>query len=126
MKTGASAGNSSKSPEDAAREKEIKELFGDNCIVEQTFEVELSEYNGKVWFVPYVPSSDNRDFRVQIVQNGEILKEITAFVPENLAGKQFNSLDAVPFFGANYDDITDIVLIETYGNITFAAVYFRE
>lgn len=122
--TGTSAESSLNIPADAAKEEEIKKLFGDNCIVEQTFEVELSEYNGKVWFVPYAPSENGQDFRMQIVQNGEVLKEINAYVPEDLAGKKFSSLDAVTFYDMNYDDITDIMLIETYGDKTFTAVYY--
>lgn len=124
IQTGGSADNSWKTPEDAAGEEYIKGLFGDNCIVGQTFEVELSAYNGKVWFVPYAPSADNKDFHIQIVQDGEVLEEITAYVPDDLAGKKFSSLDAVAFFDINYDDITDILLIETYGDATFAAVYY--
>lgn len=109
---------------DDARIADIKKMFGENCIAEQTFEVELSEYSGKVWFVPYMPSTDKPDFRMQIVQNGEVLKEIKAYVPTELAGEKFCSLDAVSFFDVNYDDLTDIVLIETYGNTAFAAVYY--
>ncbi len=38
---------------------DMKEKFGENCISEQTFEVELSEYGGKVYFVP-LATADNR------------------------------------------------------------------
>lgn len=117
-------GDSSGTSADGARSAELKRLFGESCIAEQTFEVKLSEYSGKVWFVPYMPSADNPDFRMQIIQDGEVLREITAYVPEELAREKFGSLDAVSFFDINYDDITDIVLIETYGNTTFAAVYY--
>lgn len=116
--------NSAEISADDARIADIKKMFGENCIAEQTFEVELSEYSGKVWFVPYMPSTDNPNFRMQIVQNGEVLKEIKAYVPAELAGEKFCSLDAVSFFDVNYDDLTDIVLIETYGNTAFAAVYY--
>ena len=103
----------------------LKQQFGENCIAEQTFEIELSEYDGKVWFVPFA-SSEEEDFHIQIVQDGEVLKDISGYVPEELAGKRFVSLDAVAFFDVNYDNETDIVLIETYGNTSFAAVYYGE
>lgn len=102
----------------------LKEMFGEYCISNQTFEVELSEYSGKVWFVPFAPSQDNPDFSMQIVQNGEVLANLRSYVPETLKGQKFTSLDAVSFFDINYDDATDIVLIETYGDTSFAAVYY--
>ncbi len=100
-----------------------KEQFGEYCIPEQTFEMELSEYSGKVCFVPFMPSGDE-GFRMQIVQDGKVLTEIAGYVPERLADESFNSLDAVSFFDVNYDGNTDIVLIETYGGTCFAAVYY--
>ncbi|MDE7132360.1 MAG: hypothetical protein K2O65_11255 [Lachnospiraceae bacterium] len=103
---------------------ELKNRFGDNCISEQTFEVELSEYSGKVWFVPYAPAEEGQELNIQLVQDGTILTQIQPYVPENLEGQQFAGLDAVSFFDINYDNYTDIVLIETYGNTTFAAVYY--
>ena len=106
------------------RADEIKNRFGENCISEQTFEVELSEYDGKVWFVPYAPVEEGQTLNVQIVQDGEILTQLHPYVPESLEGQSFTSLDAVSFYDVNYDDNTDIVLIETYGNTSFAAVYY--
>lgn len=109
---------------DNLKADEIKNRFGENCISEQTFEVELSEYSGKVWFVPYAPAEEGQDLDIQIVQDGEILTQIYPYVPEMLEGQQFTSLDAVSFFDINYDGYTDIIVIETYGNTTFAAVYY--
>lgn len=111
---------------DTAEDPEItkmKELFGQNCIAEQTFEVELSQY-GKVYFVPYAPSAKNPEFSMQIIQNGEVLVDIYSYVPEKLAGEPFVSLDEVAFFDINYDDLTDIILVETYGDTSFAVVYY--
>lgn len=103
---------------------EIKNRFGDNCISEQTFETELSEYRGKVWFVPYAPAEEGQELNIQIVQDGAILTQLQPYIPESLEGQPFTSLDAVTFLDINYDNYTDIVLIETYGNATFAAVYY--
>lgn len=102
----------------------VRERFGENCIVEQTFEVELSEYSGKVSFVPLAPSEDNRDFCIQIIREGEVLTSIDTYVPAELAEEKFSSLDAVSFYDVNYDGNTDIVMIETYGSTSFAAVYY--
>lgn len=107
-----------------AQTDEIKNRFGENCISEQTFEVELSEYEGKVWFVPYAPGGEGQALDMQIVRDGEILTQLYPYVPERLEGQPFTSLDAVSFFDVNYDGYTDIVLIETYGNTSFAAVYY--
>lgn len=41
-----------------------------------------------------------------------------------MAGEKFTGLDAVSFYDVNYDDNTDIVTIQTYGNTSFAAVYY--
>lgn len=102
----------------------FKEMFGQDCISEQTFEVELSEYEGKVYFVPFAPQEKNGDFRMQIIREGEVLREITGYVPESLSGEAFTSLDAVFFYDVNYDGQTDIVLVETYGHTRFAAIYY--
>ena len=102
----------------------IKEKFGDNCIAQQTFEVELSEYEGKVYFVPFAPSEDGQGFHMQIVRDGNILTDIEGYVPDKVIGKSFDSLDAVSFFDINYDGETDIILIETCGGTSFAAVYY--
>lgn len=101
----------------------IREQFGENCIAEQTFEVELSEYPEPVWFVPRSPSQTGQGLEIQIMQNGEVLTEFDAYVPDALAGESFTSLDAVSFYDVNFDNRTDIVLIESYGNSSFAAVY---
>ncbi len=108
----------------SAREREYREKFGDNCIAEQTFEASLSAYEGKVYFVPFAPGEGQQDFGMKIIQDGKVLKEIFGYVPKGLEGKGFVSLDAVSFFDVNYDGITDIVLIETYGDTSFAAVYY--
>ena len=109
--------------EKAAQEDEWKKMFGENCISSQTFEVELSEYDGKVYFVPFAPSEEKPDFYMQMIQDGKVLTEIRAYVPEALETEEFVSLDAVSFYDVNYDGNTDIVLVETYGDTGFAVVY---
>ena len=111
--------------DETAESRELKRQFGAKCITEQTFEVELSEYEGKVWFVPYAPSGAE-DFHVRIVQDGEELCKLRAYVPERLAGEKFASLDAVAFYDVNYDGDTDIVLIETYGDTSFVVIYYGD
>ena len=114
--------------EDDAETAAIKEKFGENCIAQQTFEVELSEYEGKVYFVPFAPTEDGQGFHIQIVRGEEVLTDIEGYVPDKLKGnlieRPFDSLDAVSFFDINYDGDTDIILIETYGGASFAAVYY--
>ena len=119
------ASQAATSSAETQRAADFKNTFGEYCIAEQTFEVELSEYSGKVWFVPFAPEKGGQDFHIQIIQDGEVLTEIkTYYVPEELESEKFGSLDAVSFYDVNYDDNTDIVLIETYGGISFAAVYY--
>ena len=118
------AGNNGNSAEASAETEKLKEQFGENCITEQTFKVGLSEYEEEVYFVPYHPVEDGQAFFMQIVRDGEILTQINGYVPESLEGERFGSLDAVSFFDINFDGNTDIVLIETYGDTTFAAVYY--
>lgn len=100
------------------------EKFGENCISQQTFEIELSEYSGKVYFVPFAPSKNNPDFYMQIIQDNEVLTNIHAYVPDTLLKENFSSLDAVSFYDVNYDGNTDIILVKTYGTTTFAAFYY--
>lgn len=104
---------------------ELAAMFGDNCITSQTFEVTMSEYDGKVWFVSHYPSKDEDTPFIEIIQNGEVLSRIkNPYVPESLSGQRFRSLDAVSISDVNFDGNTDIILIETYGNTTFAAIYY--
>lgn len=110
--------------EEEATAEEIRERFGEDCISEQTFAVSLSEYDGEVWFVPFASSAQHPQLRMQIMQGGEVLTEIAPYVPERLSGETFSSLDAVSFYDINFDGHTDIVLIETYGSTSFAAVYY--
>lgn len=102
---------------------EMKSMFGEHCIAEQTFEVKLSEYDGKVYVVPYAPSAEEPEFYIDIIQNGNVLGSLWEYMPEELFGETFTSLDAIAFFDADFDDCTDIVLILTYGDTSFAAVY---
>lgn len=125
IKADETAADGADKADETAESKELKGRFGSGCITEQTFEVELSEYDGKVWFVPFV-SPGGKNFQMQMIQGREVLKEISTYVPKELAGEKFVSLDAVAFFDINYDNETDIVLIETYGDTTFAAVYYGE
>ena len=111
--------------EETDESKELRKRFGNKCIAEQTFEAELSEYDGKVWFVPFAPST-TEGFHMQIMQNEKVLTNIRAYVPEELEKEKFVNLDAVAFFDVNFDNATDIVLIETYGNTSFAVVYYGE
>lgn len=104
----------------------MQEMFGKDCISDQTFEVQLSEYDQEVYFVPFAPSLENPQFRIQLIQNGQVLKELHDYVPEGLEGEKFRSLDAVAFADVNFDGSTDILLLETYGDTRFAAVYCGE
>lgn len=104
----------------------MQKMFGKDCISEQTFEVQFSEYGQKVYFVPFGPSEENPGFRMQLIQDGQVLRELPAYVPEQLAGSEFTSLDAVAFRDVNFDGSTDILLLETYGDTRFAAIYFGE
>lgn len=111
--------------ETSTEDPQLAAMFGDNCITSQTFEVSMSEYDGKVWFVPYYPSKNEDIPFIEIIQNGEVLSTVRKpYVPESLAGRSFRSLDAVSFTDVNFDGNTDIILIETYGNTTFAAIYY--
>ncbi|MDE5951462.1 MAG: hypothetical protein K2H12_07780, partial [Acetatifactor sp.] len=96
------------------------------CISEQTFEVQISECEQEVYFVPYAPTQENPEFHAQIILDGQVLDTLSTYVPDKLAGEEFSSLDAVSFFDINFDGNTDILLLETYGDTRFAAVYYGD
>ena len=110
--------------ETAAKIAEMKAMFGEHCIAEQTFEVELSEYDGKVYVVPFTATLDEARFHIKIIQNGEVLKTVRAYVPEELKGEAFTGLDAISFFDVNFDDCTDIVTIQKYGDTSLVTVEY--
>lgn len=114
-----------------AEDPEIAAMFGENCITSQTFEVTLNEFDGAVWFVPYYhyPSEDQVAPFIQIIQDGEVLSWIRRpqnYAPESLSGQRFLSLDEVSFTDVNFDGITDVILIETYEDTTFATICYGE
>ena len=109
---------------EAPKVDEMKEKFGEYCISDQTFEVELSEYEGKVYFVPFAPSKKNKEFCIKIIQDGKVLDELYPYLPKELECAKFVSLDAVSFFDINGDEYTDIVTIQTYGSKSFAMIYY--
>ncbi len=111
---------------DSPENREKKEMFGEDCIAGQCFEVELNRCEGMVWFVPYAPSVTQPEFRMEVMRNGEVLCGIKPYVPAKAAGKSFQSLDAVSFWDVNFDGFTDIVTIVTYGNTQFAVVYYGD
>ena len=91
--------------------EDMRKRFGEDCIGEQTFEAELSEYDGAVWFVPFGPGQGNPDFHIQLMQNGTVIGEIKPYVPERLQGKTFASLDAVSCCDMNFDGYMCILSI---------------
>lgn len=110
------------SPEAAA----MKERFGKDCIVTQSFEVELNGCEGEVWFVSFAPSAYNSEFRAQVIRDGEVLAKISPYLPAGVSRRAFTSLDAVSFWDVNFDGLTDIIMITTYGDQQFAAVYYGD
>ena len=109
---------------DAEVVAEMKSMFGESCIAEQTFEVELSEYDGKVYVVPYAPTEEEARFHIAIYQDGEVLADLMEYLPEELEGSTFTSLDAISFFDVNFDGCTDIVTVSTYGDVSCAMIYY--
>ena len=124
--SGASGDAGSVSDTDTPESRKMRELFGENCIAEQCFEVELNGCEGEVWFVPFEPSADDPVFHAQVMRDGEILAQISPYVPAGVSGKSFTSLDAVSFWDVNFDGLTDIVMIVTYGDQQFAAIYYGD
>lgn len=112
-------------PEQLPELDEMQKLFGPDCISEQTFEVQLSEYAQEVYFVPLAPSEENPWLRVRLVRDGQVLEQWNCvYVPDGLKGEQFRSLDEVAFCDVNFDGNTDIIMLETYGETRFAVVDF--
>lgn len=72
---------------DSPENREKKERFGEDCIVGQCFEVELNRCGGTVWFVPYAPSVTQPEFRMEMIQDGEVLCGITPYVPAKAGGR---------------------------------------
>lgn len=120
------AGTDSAPETDSPEIREKKEMFGEDCIAEQCFEVELNRGGGTVTFVPYAPSVTQSEFHMEIVRDGEVLCGITPYVPAKAGVKKFKSLDAVSFWDVNFDGFTDVVTIATYGDTQAAAVYYGD
>ena len=92
--------------------------------------MELSEYNGKVWFVPFSSGGDGSKFHMQIVRwdgeaaEPEVLQELQGESLGAYFGGDFESLDAVSFYDMNYDGETDILLLGRCGGQAAVSVYY--
>lgn len=121
--TGGTDDKDTDSPEEAV----LKERFGENCIASQTFAIELNGCEAELWFVPYAPFDEHSAFHAQVMRDGEVFAELSSdYVPENAAGNPFSSLDAVSFWDVNFDGLTDIVMIATYGDAQVGIVYYGD
>lgn len=99
-----------------------EENWQEGMIADQSFEVTLSEYSGKVWFAAY-PPSDSMDVILKIVQDKETLETLATYTPEFVSAYSFTSLDAVSFVDYNGDGNTDILIIKTFGDQTVPVIY---
>ncbi|MCM1124759.1 MAG: hypothetical protein NC416_19465, partial [Eubacterium sp.] len=121
--TGGTDDKDTDSPEEAA----LKERFGLNCIASQTFAIELNGCEEELWFVPYAPFDEHSAFHAQVMRDGEVFAELSSdYVPGSAAGNPFSSLDAVSFWDVNFDGLTDIVMIATYGDVQVGTVYYGD
>ncbi|MCM1121203.1 MAG: hypothetical protein NC416_01330 [Eubacterium sp.] len=118
----AAGGADALSPEEEA----LQERFGEDCITSQTFAVTLDGFEGEVWFVPFAPSAEVPEFRVQLMQEGRILTELRPHEVTQERGLTFTSLDAVSFWDVNFDGCTDIVMVAAYGDTQLASVYYGD
>lgn len=92
-------------------------------IEKQSFETELSEFQYPVWFVSYMPKSDDNDVILKIIQQGEVLEELEGYIPDEIGTRRFSSLDAVSFVDYNQDGNTDIFIVKTWEDMTVSTVY---
>ena len=92
-------------------------------IKEQSFETELSEFRYPVWFVSYMPNNDSNDVILKIIQQDEVLEELEGYIPDEIGGRKFTSLDAVSFVDYNQDGNTDIFIVKTWEDIAVSTVY---
>lgn len=95
----------------------------DGMIEEQSFETEMSEYHYPVWFVSYMPTGNENDVMLKIIQQDEVLEELEGYIPDKIGGRTFTSLDAVSFVDYNQDGNTDILIVKTWEDITVSAIY---
>lgn len=109
------------SPAPDTAEQELIERFGTRCITEQTREIELDGFEGRVWFVPYSPFHSY--FYVKLMQEGETLAELSSGAHEGYGGDDFRGLESVVFRELNGDGDTDIVIVGRFGDECFAEVF---
>lgn len=95
-----------------------------NGIIEdQTFQTQLSEYTGDVWFASYAPADGEKDVIFKIIQNEEPVETLDSLVTPPVLSYGFTKLDAISFVDYNEDGNTDILAIKTFGDIAVPVVY---
>lgn len=107
--------------------EELQKIFGEDCICiyDQVCEVELSQYDGEVLFVPMLYTEEYPEFSLFIIQDGEILdRRMRTYGLWEEEKMILNSLDDVAFEDVNFDGYTDIVVIATFNGESTASVLY--
>ena len=106
-------------PETTVTEDAVE--WREGLIDTQSFTVNLSEY-GEVFFASsIIPGDTHVAFR--IIQNDQILEELTPYEVGFAIGQAIRSVDAVSFEDYNHDGNTDILVVLSWDNGQGGAVY---
>ncbi len=87
----------------------------EDYFVEQSFfNVELSEYDAPVDVMIYQPTrEDSGELIIHIIKDGEVVQQITSWLPDGVEDGRLISVDAVAFPDYDMDGNTDMILIYT-------------
>lgn len=78
------------------------------------FNVELSEYDAPVDVMIYPPTrEDSGELIIHIIKDGEVVQQITSWLPDGVEDGRLISVDAVAFPDYDMDGNTDMILIYT-------------
>lgn len=83
--------------------------WDDYCDEAQTFDVELSQYDGPIHFVTYSANPDEAD--ITIVKDGKFLSDLYTSIYSDDVTKYLKKIIAVGFFDFNSDGMDDIAVI---------------
>ena len=94
-------------------------------ISEQQFLCELSMFPGTL-ALRLLPTEDYPGYHMEVMRGEERLGSLLGYIPDEVSDKVFRGISDMGCYDVNYDNNTDIIFIEVWGDTSIAVVYLGD
>ena len=94
-------------------------------ISEQQFLCELSMFPGTL-ALRLLPTEDYPGYHMEVMRGEERLGSLSGYIPDEVSDKVFRGISDMGCYDVNYDNNTDIIFIEVWGDTSIAVVYLGD